>query len=469
MGATASHAPSPTARLPAVVPGTRALVLACLALACLSLLGPFAMSYDPWGWLVWGREVTQLSLDTTGGPSWKPLPVLFTTALAPLGDAAPTLWMILARAGGLLGLVAAFRLATRCAGPTAGVVACLALLLTPDDAVGWVRNMVQGNIEPLLIALCLWAVERHLDSHRGQALGLGVLAALARPEVWPFLGLYAAGLWWKDPRARWLVAVLVPLVPLLWFGGDWWGSGDPLTGGNRARVVEEDDELVAQALQRGLEAVILPVWLAALSVVALAVRRRERLVPALGVGALGWIALVVGTTVLFDFAALPRFYAPAAALLSVLAAIGLVRLVRAPARLPARVALGVALVAVTAPFALSRLIALQTQPIRASSQAPLQADLGVALGRAGGPSAVAGCGALAIDVSYHSAQPALAWALGVPMDRVERRIGEQPGVVFALAGHSRAQRLAASPRARPLARTERWSVFAVECQRRPGH
>src|SRR5919108_97697 len=83
------------------------LAAACLALAALSLLLPWALAFDPWAWLVWGREVTRLELDTAGGPSWKPLPVVATTILAPAGDAAPALWLVLARAGGLLAVTGA--------------------------------------------------------------------------------------------------------------------------------------------------------------------------------------------------------------------------------------------------------------------------------------------------------------------------------------------------------------------------
>jgi hypothetical protein len=35
---------------------------------------------------VWGRELAPLDLDTTGGPSWKSLPVVFTAAVAPLDE-----------------------------------------------------------------------------------------------------------------------------------------------------------------------------------------------------------------------------------------------------------------------------------------------------------------------------------------------------------------------------------------------
>lgn len=89
----------------------------CLALAALSTLGPTSPSYDPWAWLVWGREIGHLELDTVDGPAFKPGPVLVTTLLAPLGDGvAPTLWMILARAGGLAAVLAAGLLAHRLAG-----------------------------------------------------------------------------------------------------------------------------------------------------------------------------------------------------------------------------------------------------------------------------------------------------------------------------------------------------------------
>ncbi len=77
-----------------------------MALAALSAaVLPTVPSYDPWSWIVWGREVTDphLSFLVSGGPSWKPLPFVFTTLWGLFGSAAPTLWVITARAGGLHG------------------------------------------------------------------------------------------------------------------------------------------------------------------------------------------------------------------------------------------------------------------------------------------------------------------------------------------------------------------------------
>src|SRR4051812_47049785 len=75
------------------------LVLGCFVLAALSLLLPSVPTQDSWSWIVWGREVLHLSLDTTSGSSWKPLPVLFTTLFSVFGDAAPELWLMMARVG----------------------------------------------------------------------------------------------------------------------------------------------------------------------------------------------------------------------------------------------------------------------------------------------------------------------------------------------------------------------------------
>jgi hypothetical protein len=61
----------------------RKLIAACLLLAAASLLLPSEPSYDPLAWLIWGRELAHFQLDTSGGPSWKPLPVFVTALLAP--------------------------------------------------------------------------------------------------------------------------------------------------------------------------------------------------------------------------------------------------------------------------------------------------------------------------------------------------------------------------------------------------
>ena len=58
--------------------------LVCAALAAISAgVLPTVPSYDPWSWVVWGREVfdPHLGFFVGGGPSWKPLPVVFTAVV----------------------------------------------------------------------------------------------------------------------------------------------------------------------------------------------------------------------------------------------------------------------------------------------------------------------------------------------------------------------------------------------------
>src|SRR6478672_9340818 len=89
------------------------LAAASIVVGALSLLIPSTPSYDPWAWLVWGREIVHLKLHTTGGPSWKPLPVIFTTIFAPFGKAAPDLWLVIARAGAVMSAAMVFKVSWR--------------------------------------------------------------------------------------------------------------------------------------------------------------------------------------------------------------------------------------------------------------------------------------------------------------------------------------------------------------------
>ncbi len=169
-----------------------------------------------------------LSFVVSGGPSWKPLPVMFTTVFALFGGAAPTLWVIAARAGGFLGLAGAFHLARRLAGPgawgiLAGLAAVAGVVLTQD----WAYYMFRGTSEPMLIGTSLWAIDRLLARRHVSAFLLAVATSLMRPEAWPFLILYAIWLWLRRPRLRLLLAVGVLTVPCFWFVPPWIHSGSP--------------------------------------------------------------------------------------------------------------------------------------------------------------------------------------------------------------------------------------------------
>ena len=229
------------------------LAVVALLIGALSLLIPSTPSYDPWAWIVWGREIVHLKLHTTGGPSWKPLPMLFTVPFALFGNAEPNLWLVIARAGAFAAVVMVFRLSFRLtreigsyftqapAGVSrltavapallAGLIAAVGLTLSG----GYISDNALGYSEGLATALMLIAVERHLDGHRHQAFAVGFFVALDRPEIWLFWGPYGLWLFWKDPSARKLVVALFLLIPVCWFLPEYWGSGHFLRGVNRAQ------------------------------------------------------------------------------------------------------------------------------------------------------------------------------------------------------------------------------------------
>lgn len=422
--------------------------------AALSLLWQAAPTTDPWGWIVWGREVAQLDLDTSGGgaPSWKPLPVLITTPLSLFGDAAPELWLVISRAGGLLALALAYRLASRLAGRTAGVLAAILLLFSQ----GWLQGYLNGYLEPAVIALLLGAIECHLSAKGRAALVLLFLAGLARPEVWPCFGLYA--LWRARDQAdeRFLVAGLLAATPLLWFGGDLWGSGNPLHGGEVARAVSEHWG------RSGIGTLLLAFSGLEIAMVVLAVAgfllapERDRTLSLLAFGSLAWFTMLI-VLVTLGYPASPRFMATPVAGLCVLAAIGVVRLWHAAPDLRSRPIAMAGLAVLVAVLVIPRVGATAATAAGARARADVQADLRVAV-RHVGRERLLECGTpvLREDVDWN--EGALAWELDLPLARVQvltpaeaMQLADKEAVVVHAAS-------TAPTRAASLARTRLWTV-----------
>ena len=435
--------------------------VACIALAALSAAAlPTVPSYDPWAWIVWGREVVDphLSFAVSGGPSWKPLPVIFTTVFGLLGGAAPTLWVIAARAGGLLGLVAAFRLSRRLVGEgpwgvVAGVLAAVGIVLTQD----WAYYMFRGTSEPLLIATSLWAVDRFLDGRRGSAFILGVATCLMRPEAWPFLAVYGIWLWIREPRLRVLVVAGALAVPFFWFVPPWIGSGQPFLAATHAREYNGHlgSDPFVEVLRRGANLQVLPALIGAALAVVLALVSLGRsgrlswrqlgwsadgLTVRLAALAVAWWVIVVGMT-LDGYPGLERFYLPAAALTCVLAGAGFVRLGQLVGQalrplgssdgvrtlwVPAAVVL--LLIAVSIPFTTTRIsVARAQEPIAARAVTRLD-QLSAAVTAVGGHHGAYPCHSSFTAVN-HSVQTALAWKLHVTLGRVGTSMRHQ-GLMF---------------------------------------
>jgi hypothetical protein len=441
-----------------------ALALGSLVLAALSLLYPSTPSYDPWGWLLWGREILHLDLNTRGANSFKPLPVLFTLPFALFGKAQPDLWLVLARAGALFGLAMAFKLAASItiwfgAGPAgrrgaarwvaygpailAGVVAAVSLLLSTD----FVRDVSLGYSEGMAVGLMLLAIDRHLDDKPRQAFIVGFFPALDRPEIWPFWGLYGLYLWRRDPGARKLVLSLFALVPVLWFGTEYWGSGQFFRGVNHALHPQSGQATykrcpfcseMKQASQVVLSRVKLVAGLTALGAafaVWRALRRRkadlraavreqahrpEGIVLVLAITALLWF-IEISTMTQMGFGGNQRYLIMGGALVVVVGGVGwgvaawkLGELLGRWSRPTGGAAAAVAIAAAVFLLLPSWVgVALKAGKLNRALhyQAALRQDLGAIVQRAGGAKAVLACGK--VETENYQVQM-VAWYLGVP-------------------------------------------------------
>ena len=426
------------------------VVLGCLAVSALTLLYPTTPTYDPWAWVMWGREIVQLDLVTTGGPSWKPLPILFTVPFSLLGDdLAPYLWVWVARAGGILGCVMAYRVARRLIGggwygAIAGVAAAAALFSSNK----YVRDAALGNSEPLLAALALWAFERHLDGRRDHALYLGVACALLRPEVWPFLGLYGLWLWFAEPRLRLRMVAFAALIPALWFLPEWWGSGDPFRAGERANAPNPGSAAYAaspavELVKRHFGVTIAPVEAGTLVAGAYAAvmwltRRREGPTLALAVGGFAWLALVAAMTEA-GFAGNQRYLIVTTAVMCVLGGMGAVRLLQgvewATVRLTGNVRAGTVAAAVAfvlgvaaaSPVAVAKFDNTRRVDGGLTHEAYLWHDLKSLIDEAGGKERLLACGHI---YSGPFQTQMVAYELGIHGIDVGWKETPAPGVVF---------------------------------------
>ena len=488
-----------------------------LAVAALSLLVVTpAPSYDPWSWLLWGREVAGGELHTSEGPALKPLPVAVCAALSLLGSAAPLAWVLIARVGAVLAIVLAFRLGRRLSSGSAlaGGLAAAGVALCG----GYLSYASSGLATGWLLALALGGVEAWRAGRPRLALACAVGCGLLQVETWPFLAALGVVLWRRRPEDRPSIASVALAVPALWFVPELLGSGDILRSATRARIPNEGQPALADVpgLASMWEAVQLPLWPLWVGVAALATtvlrsragrrRRVERgttgtraLVPA-AVG-LAWIAIVAAMAQLGGFSGEPRYALPGMALIAVSGAVGLVTAGRpgdqvaagglaSPRRPGAQPASGglagrrrpgaqpasggpagrrlarVALLAATGLLALAaapRLDDVVALRDAQSYQWELQSDLADAIAAAGGRDALLSCGQPYVG---RFRGPLAAYRLDVPKHAVEPDLTPAaPGVVLSSRLHRGAPVLpAASPPFAELARTERWRVLQA-CER----
>ena len=443
-------------------------LLACAAVAALSLLWAHKPTYDPTAWLVWGRELIHGDLVTLGGPSWKPLPVFFTTPFALLGSTvAPLLWLVVARTAGLYAFVLAYRLATRLGGPVAGAVAAASLLL---ESV-FVFHFARGNSEGMQVMLALLMVERHLDGHRTQAFLVGVAGGLLRPEAWPLLAGYGLWLIWADRREAgrlpWRTVGLVlgsaAGLLLIWFVPEYVGSHNLLRAASRAAdpVIGSPGEAAFPFLAtftNAASALIAPTYLGGFVAVAAALAARaarpgDR--ATLGIAAVStafMCAVALGAQVAFT--GNQRYLIVAAALACVVAGVGWAELaLAARRRFSGRVyALLVSVVAVAClPFVVAGVRKQLDRLSVVKAEARHYDGLQTAIAAAGGPSALKRCGTI-----YTTRFDTQAVAYDLRVRLYQAQIFATPPGTIAAADSTALSRDPRFPHV--LARTAGWTI-----------
>jgi hypothetical protein len=422
-----------------------------------------APSYDPWAWLLWGREVAGGELSTAEGPAFKPLPVAVCALLAPLGGAAPEAWVIVARAGAVLAVFLAFALGRRLAGGSvaAGVVAAVAVALC-GAFPGYAAS---GAETGWTIALALGGLAAWRAGHARWALACGVACALLRVEAWPFLLAFGALLWRRRPVDRPLLAACAVAVPALWLVPEWLGSGDVVRSGARARVPNPGQPALADfpALASLGGAVALPLWPLWVGAVAALAVPAARAVLAAGAA---WIVLVA-VMAQAGFSGEARYALPGAALVSIAAAAGLAAALREAARRsPGAAALssgGAPIAAALAAAALAiaaapRIADLSTLRSSQSWQYGLANDLAAAIQTTGGRHAALACGRPYVG---DLRGPLLAYHLEVEKKTVAFEPAA-PGIVFrSRLNAGDPVEPATGPAFVPVARAARWEVRAA--------
>jgi hypothetical protein len=432
---TVSRPSVPALALPAVAVRHR-VALVVLGLTALSFLAPAAPTYDPWAWIIWGREIIHLDLSTVDGPSWKPLPVLLTTPFALFGGLAPDLWLFVARAATIAGVVMLFRLARRLGGLPAGFAAAALYALAP-----WtLRNGAMGNSEGMLVALTLAAVDRHIDGRPRAAFAFALGAALLRPEAWPFVGLYGLWLLWRAPGARALVVAGFASLPVLWLLPEWWGSGDLLRAMHRAQNPRGDSPAFADDPVRAVVdqfgsmfTSVIWVGLAALVLVVLWRRvpgRRElAILGTLLLGALLWV-IEVALMTSDGFSGNIRYLVMPAAIACLASGVGVGWLARAVLgrRVAGTGSAALALGAVVGiAFAAPAATGVPADVDAVTYQARLNDNVAGLVARAGGAARLRACG----DIYTGPFQvPVVAWNVHLHTTQISSLVPHRPAVLF---------------------------------------
>lgn len=404
------------------------LVVVAVLFVVLTRMKP---AYDAYGWMVWGRQTLHWNLDTNGAPSWKPLTLLFTLPFALVARAQTFLWMAAAVVGAFAGVVFGGRIAYKLTGPAPGrpyapIIAAAFAGLGVLGIAGYWHQILIANADPMIVALCLAAIDFHLSKRYRLAFAMVVLASLGRPEAWPFALGYAIWAWWAVPEMRSMAVAGVVSIPLLWFGisaltaKSWLRAGDLAL--NSVNAIHGNKFIGVPRRVLGLHGP--PMQIAAGLAIAFAVVIRDKVWLALAALAFAWVGVEIAFA-LHGWSAVTRYLFEPEAVLVVLAGAGLGRVLAAgsPTSVAARLA-GVAIAAILIgsliPTAVIRARGAHWEVMLRRHDAVRIRRLEAVIKQVGGPARIRACGQPVTIVGWQST---LAWETGLNVGNV----GYKPG------------------------------------------
>ena len=231
---------------------------------------------------------------------------------------------------------------------------------------------MHGYSEPLLLGLLAGAVLTHLDGRRTLPLVLLMLCGLGRPELWAVIGVYALWAWRTEALSLRRIALVLLPIPILWFGGDFWGSGDPVHGSGEAASNADIRQVDVGDMLGEIFSGFMPV-VPALALLGLALRPRDRVLQVLVGGTAGFVAYLA-LLELIGYPVSARFFEPPAGMMCALAGVGAAASLQALLQGESRAvgALGLAAVLALAVFELERVPNTVSRP---TTCAVLQTDL----------------------------------------------------------------------------------------------
>ena len=306
------------------------------------------VQYDTFYALVWGDEIAGGSDPDYSAPltpTPHPLATLVGVLLSPLGDGAETAVIVIA----FLSLSAVgylvYRLGAEWFNPWVGALAA-AIFITRQPLLDFgVRAYV--DIPYLALLLCALLVETRRRRAGAPVLALLAIAGLLRPEAWLFSGAYLLYLIFGDAERRGrgmfaavgtflrerdglMLAALAVAAPVAWLLFDLVLAGDALHSLTGTRDTVETlgrdtgiEGLVVDGPQRLGEVLREPVLIGAAAgiVLCIALRRTRALI---GLAALVLSLAAFSLLAIAGLAVLTRYLLPAAAILAIFCAAGVV-------------------------------------------------------------------------------------------------------------------------------------------------